>query len=67
VESLGPVLRSHGLDRYMPTLLERLDTGSTAQRWLGQVRRGGSVESVIEEATREMAEEDVEVMGAECS
>ena len=67
VESLGPVLRSHGLDQYMPTLLERLKTGSTAQCWLEQVRRGRTVESVIEEATREMADQDVEVMGAECS
>jgi predicted glutamate--cysteine ligase len=67
VESLGSVLRSHGLDQYMPTLLERLETGSTAQCWLEQVRRGRTVESVIEEATREMADQDVEVMGAECS
>ena len=66
VEELQTVAREHSLESYLQPVIERLDEGNPAQRWLQQIRRGRTPSSVLAEATREMSEQDVEVMGAEC-
>ena len=67
VEELQPVARSYGLEGHLSPVLERLESGNPAQRWLEQIRRGETPERILALATAEMAEQDKEVMGAECA
>lgn len=67
VSELQPVAKEHGLEAHLLPISRRLDVGNPAQLWLNEIRRGRTPQSIVEEATREMAEEDVVVMGAECA
>ena len=67
VSELQPIAREHGLDEYMLPISERLEEGNLAQQWLAQIRRGRTPQSIVAQATLDMAEQDVVVMGAECA
>lgn len=67
VDELRPVAHAHGFEDHLLPVLERLESGNTAQRWLEKIRRGETPQHILAEATAEMAEQDKEVMGAECA
>ncbi len=67
LDALAPTALAHGFDSHLDVVRGRLESGSTAQRWLREISRGKTPDRVIAEAVEEMAEDDKAVMGAECA